>query len=177
MGAKRLRNFLNSPQGVRGSRVCRGSGPVPKISRRTLEVGGHSEHGGSTDFSTEGLGGAGKTANPTADPPAVIAVRALRIASPVPDPQFMRLTRRSVRRASQKAKLAAAGRVAGTGSRFLRGSAATGAAGGCLLDTLSSERFRSCADVARVPRAREKPTPRYKVKDYCARHLRRFPDA
>jgi hypothetical protein len=45
------------------------------------------------------------------------------------------------------------------------------------LSCRSAERFRSCADVARGPCAREKPTPRHKVKDYCARHLRRFPDA
>jgi hypothetical protein len=38
----------------------------------------------------------------------------------------------------RRAKLAAAGRVAGTSSRFLRGSAATGAAGGCFLVPLSS---------------------------------------
>ena len=75
----RQRNFLNSPQGVRRSRVFGGSGPLPKISRRTLEDGGIASTVSLLIFRP---GPERRQQDGTADPPAVIAVRALRIASP-----------------------------------------------------------------------------------------------
>ena len=114
----------NSPQGGSKEPGLR-RGPLSNISRRTLQIWGQDR----------GLSGQQThIPRPTCHSRASAPDRFTRSGSAM---YLARAPEHPDARA-RRPELAAAGRVAGTGSRFLGGSAATGAAGGCFLATLSS---------------------------------------